>query len=328
MHIRKYAQTQGTAMAKLTKAQTVASVRNVLYSYKKKIESVMYDTDKLLPEAQAIVDDYRSDNGIIQNLMKKALDENSSFFEDMDTKVLLQYAQSCYELNTLFDLKAPNLPKITAITEDEKKLVKYRDLTGRSDAGQSTFKVPEGFWNQFTANTMKSFWPTAKNETKCNAFLPFLTKKLGSKVYKDIFPNGEQQADKLDDSFKKNPNLQQIVGTGKTDLDKATSAANQAQELANAGYLVVSALDTTSDGHVSVVGPQSLTYGTYPSQAWEGHTPPGPAQSGNGYGTVLRNYPVFVQAGSYTGVVTPGYAQGRSNLNTNKVLYFLYKPVN
>ena len=107
-------------MAKLTKAQTVASVRNVLYSYKKKIESVMYDTDKLLPEAQAIVDDYRSDNGIIQNLMKKALDENSSFFEDMDTSLLLQYAQTCYELNTLFDLKVPNLPKITAITEEGK----------------------------------------------------------------------------------------------------------------------------------------------------------------------------------------------------------------
>ena len=120
MHIRKHAQTQGTAMAKLTKAQTVASVRNVLYSYKKKIESVMYDTDKLLPEAQTIVDDYRSDNGIIQNLMKKALDENSSFFEDMDTSLLLQYAQTCYELNTLFDLKVPNLPKITAITEEEK----------------------------------------------------------------------------------------------------------------------------------------------------------------------------------------------------------------
>ena len=205
--------------------------------------------------------------------------------------------------------------------------VKYTDPTGRNDEEPSTFKVPKGFWNQFTANTMKGFWPTSKNETKCSTFLPFLTKKLGTKVYKDIFPNGEQQADKLDDSFKDNPNLQQVVGTGETDFDKAASAANQAQELANAGYLVLTALDTTSDGHVSAVGPQSLTYGTYPSQAWEGHTPPGPAQSGNGYGTVLRNYPVFVQAGSYTGVVTPRYAQGRSNLNANKVLYFLYKPV-
>lgn len=135
MHIRKHAQTQGTAMAKLTKAQSVASVRNVLYSYKKKIESVMYDTDKLLPEAQAIVDDYRSDNGIIQNLMKKALDENSSFFEDMDTSLLLQYAQTCYELNTLFDLKAPNLPKITAITEEEKQ-----DIDAISGAASSLTK--------------------------------------------------------------------------------------------------------------------------------------------------------------------------------------------
>ena len=135
MHIRKYAQTQGTAMAKLTKAQTVASVRNVLHSYKKKIESVMYDTDKLIPEAQAIVDDYRSDNGIIQNLMEKALDENSSFFEDMDTSLLLQYAQTCYELNTLFDLKVPNLPKITAITEEEKQ-----DIDAISGAASSLTK--------------------------------------------------------------------------------------------------------------------------------------------------------------------------------------------
>ena len=141
--------------------------------------------------------------------------------------------------------------------------VKYTDPDGRNDEEPSTFKVPKGFWNQFTANTMKGFWPTSKNETKCSTFLPFLTKKLGTKVYKDIFPNGEQQADKLDDSFKDNPNLQQVVGTGETDFDKAASAANQAQELANAGYLILTALDTTSDGHVSAVGPQSLTYGTY-----------------------------------------------------------------
>jgi hypothetical protein len=173
---------------------------------------------------------------------------------------------------------------------------------------------------------MKDFWPLSKDDTKCSSFLPYLTQKLGKKVYNDVFPNGEQKAHELDDAFKTNPNLLHIEGLGSTDLEKAKDVAEKAQQLANAGYLVVTALETNSNGHVSAVGPQSLTYGTYPSKAWEGHTSPGPSQSGNGYGSVLRNYPVFVQAGAYTGVVTPGYAQGRSNLNANKVLYFLYKP--
>jgi hypothetical protein len=209
----------------------------------------------------------------------------------------------------------------------ENNQANYTDKGKASNEELSRFKVPDGFYNQFTADNMKEFWPNSKSETKCSTFLPYLTKSLGQKVFNDIFPNGEQKAHNLDDSFKSNLNLQQIIGNGDTDLERAESAANQAQELANVGYLVITALDAASDGHVSAIGPQSLTYGTYPSKAWDGHTNPGPAQSGNGYGTVLRNYPVFVQAGAYTGVVTPGYAQGRSNLNENKVLYFLYKPM-
>jgi hypothetical protein len=214
----------------------------------------------------------------------------------------------------------------SGIPEDiEETSVNYAE---ENDQEPKSFRVPEGFYNQFTVDSMKDFWPTSKDETKCNKFLPYLLEKLGPKVYSDIFPNGEEQkAHELDDAFKSNSNLQQIIGVGNTELEKAASAANKAQEFANAGHLVITALDTTSDGHVSAIGPQSLTYGTYPPQAWAGDATPGPAQSGNGYGTVLVNYPVFVQAGAYTGVVTPGYAQGRDNLTRNKVLYFLYEPV-
>jgi hypothetical protein len=88
--------------------------------------------------------------------------------------------------------------------------------------------------------------------------------------------------------------------------------------------LVLAAIDGGS--HVAAVGPQSLTYGSYPENPWKGSV--ASFQSGNGYGGdgVLRQYPVFVQAGSYTGVVNPGNAMGRSAFTNNKVNYFLYKP--
>ena len=40
---------------------------------------------------------------------------------------------------------------------------------------------------------------------------------------------------------------------------------------------------------------------------------------------VLYDFPVFLQAGKYTGVVNPGLAMGRSQLMNDDVKYFLYK---
>ena len=98
-----------------------------------------------------------------------------------------------------------------------------------------------------------------------------------------------------------------------------------AQSLANDGYLVVAALE--GGNHVAAIGPQSLKYGSHPTIPWKGHV--ASFQSGNGYGgEILRQYPVFVQAGDYTGVVNPGNAMGRSAFNNNKVHYFIYAPKN
>ena len=331
MHIRKHAQTQGTAMAKLTKTQTVASVRNVLYSYKKKIESVMYDTDKLLPEAQAIVDDYRSDNGIIQNLMKKALDENSSFFEDMDTSLLLQYAQTCYELNTLFDLKVSNLPKITAITEEEKNY----SINFLNSAG--SFKVPSSYWNSFSSSVMKKF-NAVGNKTKCNQFIPFFLKGFGDKVYKDIIPTetSELSAYKLYEAWERNPTLHNLNNLcaetfkNNSEINIQNAAAYLANYYANQGYLVLAAA-SNGGNHVAIVAPQSTIYKCTPE------LPSNSVGFINSNGNIshqgsieplpTRDYPVFLQAGTYTGTVPPGWAFNRTMFNNGQVQFYVYKPL-
>ena len=40
---------------------------------------------------------------------------------------------------------------------------------------------------------------------------------------------------------------------------------------------------------------------------------------------VLYDYPVFLQAGKYTGGVNPGNAMSRTALMTDGVTYYLYK---
>jgi RHS repeat-associated protein len=206
--------------------------------------------------------------------------------------------------------------------------VKYTDPDGREDdEPPSTFKLPEGFFNQFTRDTMKQYWAkgevgvdTTENITTfCSSFLPYLVGKLGDDVYNDIFPNGELSATALGQSFTLNLNLEQIAAGKKPDVK-----ANAAQELANAGYLVFAAINGGS--HVAVVGPQSLSYSSYPDTPWKGDKRA--FQQGNGFGGdgVLWQYPVFVQAGSYTGVVNPGNAMGRGPFRVNTVNYFIYKP--
>jgi len=206
--------------------------------------------------------------------------------------------------------------------------VKYVDPTGRDDDPPSSFKVPEGFYDQFTKDSMKDYWAkgnvgvdtTNDINSFCSSFLPALTKKLGDKVYNDIFPNGQVSANALGESLAINPDMKQITPGADADVK-----AKAAQELANAGYLVLAAIEGGS--HVAAVGPQSLAYGSYPEIPWKGNEKA--FQSGNGYGGdgVLWQYPVFVQAGSYTGVVNPGNAMGTNALRSlNKVNYFIYKP--
>ena len=85
--------------------------------------------------------------------------------------------------------------------------------------------------------------------------------------------------------------------------------------------MIFTALETLGMGHVSAVGPQSLEYSSHYLGDF------GPRQGGDGTGdNILYDYPVFVQSGLYTGVVQPGYAQGRDNLIRNSVHYFIYTP--
>jgi hypothetical protein len=106
--------------------------------------------------------------------------------------------------------------------------------------------------------------------------------------------------------------------------------------LASQGYLVIAAAD--GGGHVSVVGPQSLMFGSYPAKKWDGHFADA-FQSGSGLvphtGTaspkLLYDFPVFVQAGSYTGIVNPGNGFSRKLFTADaqgnfKVHFYLYKP--
>ena len=142
--------------------------------------------------------------------------------------------------------------------------------------------------------------------------------KLGGNAKYDIIPYDGIGAKELGASFETNPNLVQITG-----ID-AEAKAIIAQLLANAGYLVMAKLDGSN--HVAAVGPQSLNYSSYPETKWAGDKAD-PYTTGNGYGgDVLKQYPVFVQAGAYTGIINPGNAMSRYALNRNEVSYFIYKP--
>ena len=195
-------------------------------------------------------------------------------------------------------------------------------------------------------------------KTSCSDFLPVYLKSISEKVAKDVL--GEENFNKifkynktvvandLIDFFSSNFMLTLIKGSEfkidekdipsdyKTDdnyfktSDKICAAKKAiiAQKYANNGQLIIA----TTEGHVAVVVKSSNVYSCYPEKRWkedksdpflngDGNTP----HQGRSKPQVLYDFPVFLQAGKYTGVVNPGNAMGRAALMNDNVKYFLYK---
>ena len=263
-------------------------------------------------------------------------DEYKTALETLDADGLIKYRDMVAGLvMQLWQRVSPNSNReASRLGVEVKKTVESVAVENNANTYHSSYKVPTGFYAQFNETEMIPYRAKSQNNTKCNLFLPDLVGKLGSDVKAAIFPTSTigYQANQLKESFKSNPNLIQIIGDGTEDKEKAIDAAIKAQELADSGHLVIAALDDGgTEGHVAAIGPRSLTYATFPIENWkkpadEGYIPNVATTGGNpSDGEALVNFPVFVQAGSYTGVVPPGFAMSRPAIDANKVLYFLYK---
>jgi hypothetical protein len=138
-----------------------------------------------------------------------------------------------------------------------------------------------------------------------------------------MLPNGVQSPNQLYKTWKSDQNLVKLGNT--------PEASEKAQQLVNSGQFVVAAVE--KENHVSVVGKQEFTIWTEPKQKWA-ETKVDPIQGGTGYTShygsnsprVLYDYPVFTQAGAYTGNVLPGFAFNRELFADKKVHFYWYNP--
>ena len=114
-------------------------------------------------------------------------------------------------------------------------------------------------------------------------------------------------------------------------LEDAKDAAQKANDMANAGYLVIAASPKYGkySAHVAFVISQDNKYNFdyNPNLDYQKIY-----QDTTGYdkhqkstNQVLWDYPVFLQAGNSTGIVPPGSAFSRSLFNDDKVDYYVIK---
>ena len=206
--------------------------------------------------------------------------------------------------------------------------VKYTDPTGN-------YTLPAGYFNKFTKENMSDL-AASGGQTHCNDFVPRFLKGLGDKVYNDIMPKtANPTSNDLYNSWESNPNMVNLNDICKesfkcdSSINIQETAADLANYYANEGYLVFAA---ASDGgnHVSIVAPQDSVYGCIPSlpavaNSFEGTSGLITHQGGKNP-IVTRDYPVFLQAGTYTGKVPPGWAFNRQMFNNGQVQFYVYKP--
>lgn len=201
--------------------------------------------------------------------------------------------------------------------------------------------IPSKTWNK---NTMEKegLFASSIDSTKCNMFLPKYLISISESVYNDIITEKNAKANRLNELFSINPKLYKITGNeydvskripelnrrGEKFIDqkKEYSAAKKAiiaQDLANESKLVIAYVTD----HVAIVTKQDAKYSCYPEENWNPNNNYNPFQTGDGYsnGIVLDGFPVFLQVGSYTGVVNPGMAMGRNGFTNDEVIYYVYK---
>lgn len=230
-------------------------------------------------------------------------------------------------------------------TEAVVNVVNNTEKKNHTSQKSSYYKRPKNFQINFTPDIMKEFEKVG-NTTNCNLFLNKLTGTLDENIAKKILPNGVKSAMQMYKDWQTNENLECINPQGHFDKNRNASqkakdaelAGNKANDFANQGYLVLAASPdfdyvTTSGtkhytAHVSIVITQDTKYNYdavgddqtcfLGSNGYTGH-------QGRKEPEVLRDYPVFLQAGNSTGIVPPGWAFSRGLFLNDKVDYYVVK---
>lgn len=201
------------------------------------------------------------------------------------------------------------------------------------------YKQPKDFVQKFSPETMSDFIKDENGHSKCNLFLEKVTSILSEEIAKKILPNGAKLAAELHKEFQTNENLEMLNPkshftpdrTSKQLLESSKEAAQKANDMANAGYLVIAASPKYGmySAHVSFVISQDNKYDFDYNPDLDFQTV---YQGTTGYdlhqqpvNSVLWDYPVFLQAGNSTGIVPPGSAFSRSLFNDDKVDYYVIK---
>ena len=247
-----------------------------------------------------------------------------------------------------FDLNgnAVDLNIIECNSANDKKTNTYTETNKKQKKNnEKYYKIPKDFQKNFSPEIMKGFEKVG-NTTNCNLFLNKLTGTLDENIAKKILPNGVKSAMQMYKDWQTNENLECINPQGHFDKNRNASqkvkdaelAGNKANEFANQGYLVLAASPdfdyvTTSGtkhytAHVSIVITQDTKYNYdavggdqtcfLGSNGYTGH-------QGRKEPEVLRDYPVFLQAGNSTGIVPPGWAFSRGLFLNDKVDYYVVK---
>ena len=229
--------------------------------------------------------------------------------------------------------------KQTTSVKTENNNVIENDKTSKISSGDNLYyKQPVDFVKKFSPETMSEFVQD-ENGSKCNLFLEKVTDTLTDEISKKILPNGIKLAAGLHKEFQTNKNLKMLNPeshltsdrTSEQLLEDAKDAAQKANDMANAGYLVIAASPKYGkySAHVAFVISQDNKYNfDYdPNLDYQKIY-----QDTTGYdkhqkstNQVLWDYPVFLQAGNSTGIVPPGSAFSRSLFNDDKVDYYVIK---
>lgn len=239
--------------------------------------------------------------------------------------------------------------KVTKKIEKQEKKKEVKIVEKKEIDNKFTFEIfnkapsvtSSKIWNK-KAMENENLFALSVDNTKCNKFLPIYLKSISDTVYKDIITEENAKASRLNELFSQNSKLYKITGNeydvteripkynrnGKLFIEqkKEYSAAKKAiiaQDLANESKIVIAYVTD----HVAIVTKQDTLYSSYPEKNWNSNNSVSPFQTGDGYsnGNVLDGFPVFLQAGSYTGVVNPGMAMGRNSFTNDEVIYYVYK---
>jgi hypothetical protein len=159
-----------------------------------------------------------------------------------------------------------------------------------------------GFFNTFiTPSLMSKYLPknttmsdgTIRTDTSCNQFAyDLISTHFGSEIHRSIFPGVITNANTMFLSFLNNPYMER--------LDINEWGTEGIKQLADDGYLIIaSSYNNSGSGHIAFVGNRNLQLYSIPRA---------PLYDGILGKNLPEHHFVFVQAGTYTGIISIRFA--------------------